>query len=218
MMLRILPSSFSPTAASSFSSFSCPSPSPKPSRQRQWNRLGVSTGGRSPVDKDNGNGCACQLGGGASWGRPTHSFVNWDLRVDWEVRVNWELRAYSEICGPPPPAPCSTMPQATHCAGGWTRTSSCATRVSPGGCAYDIRQGIGYVWTTRTTNEDDDADAPQIPGAQRRRRRSWALLGGGSRHSGSRAASAQSTLRNKLYHCHFLSFIFTLISYKVVAG
>ena len=70
------------------------------SRQRQWNRLGVSTGGRSPVDNINGNGCACQLGGGASWARHTHSFVNWDLRVDWEVRVNWELRAYSELRSP----------------------------------------------------------------------------------------------------------------------
>ena len=60
----------------------------------------MSTGGRSPVDKDNGNGCACQLGGGASWGRPTRSFVNWDLRVDWEVRVNWGLRAYSELRSP----------------------------------------------------------------------------------------------------------------------
>ena len=40
------------------------------SRQRQWNRLGVSTGARSPVDNINGNGCACQLGGPCQLGAP----------------------------------------------------------------------------------------------------------------------------------------------------
>ena len=42
------------------------------SRQRQWNRLGVSTGARSPVDNINGNGCACQLGRGCILGA-THA-------------------------------------------------------------------------------------------------------------------------------------------------